>query len=410
MSTTPSAPGTVLLVLDALPLPLTEGDRMRSYYLACAIAQAGRCVLAATGGTEAQREALLRDGPFDEILMLPPRPEHGNRRRLLRLDNGHYLRSGWPAWFALCTQALGNFIAEQHVTTAIAGKLTVAELVAELDVPHRVLDDFDCYTLTLEREYALHRARMSVATRAAHWLARQRYARQESSLARRFDLVTTISPADGSRLRALDRDARVEVVPNGVSDAFLEVDTDTHDAPTAGVAFWGNLAFEPNRSAVQWFIDEIYGPHLAAAGIPCYLVGGGADAWIRGLPERFERVRVTGFVDDLPGLVRQVPIMVNPMVSGSGLKNKMLEAMAMGRAVVSTAMGSEALEVRPDEHFLLADRPQQFAQAILDLHARPQAAQAMGARARELVSTQYTWRRVMARWRQVLACVEAASG
>lgn len=395
-------------MLDALPLPLTEGDRMRSYYLACATAGAGRCVLAAASGTDEQRQALLRDGPFDEVLMLPPRPERGQARRHLRMDNGDYLRSGWPAWFTDCTQALGSFIAEQKVTMAIAGKLTVAELVAGLEVPHRVLDDFDCYTLTLEREYALHRARMPIARRAAHWLARQRYARQESRLSQRFDLVTTISPADGSRLRALDPNARVEVVPNGVSEAFLADDADIRPAPTAGVAFWGNLAFEPNRSAVQWFIEEIYGPRLAAAEIPCYLVGGGADAWIEGLPQRFANVRVPGFVDDLPGLVRNVPVMINPMVSGSGLKNKMLEAMALGRAVVSTAMGSEALEARPDEHFVLADRPDQFAQAILDLHAQPQHAQALGARARELVCTQYTWPRVMARWREVLASVAAA--
>ncbi|MEM9384639.1 MAG: glycosyltransferase family 4 protein [Pseudomonadota bacterium] len=400
---------TVLLLLDALPLPLTEGDRLRSYYLARAQAEAGRCVLAAMKGTEEQREALLSEGPFDEILMLPSCSERGSFRRHLRTDNGHYLRWGWPAWFDACTQALRRFVAEHEVTVAIAGKLTVAELVAVLDVHHRVVDDFDCYTLTLEREYALHARSLTLPRRFHHLLAQHRYARQESRLSERFALITTISPTDGARLRALDPRARVEIVPNGVEPGLLDVGRTWPEARSAGVAFWGNLAFEPNRSAVQWFIDEVYAPWLAAAETPCYLIGGGADEWIRRLPERFPKVRVTGFVEDLPALVQRVPVMVNPMVSGSGLKNKMLEAMAMGRAVVSTRMGSEALAAHPERHFLLADRPERFAQAVLDLHAKPQFAEALGTRARELVASMYTWPSVITRWRDVLASVETAA-
>ncbi|MEO0973156.1 MAG: glycosyltransferase, partial [Pseudomonadota bacterium] len=333
-----------LVVLDALPLPLTEGDRLRSYHLGRAIAAEGRCHLAVLQADREQLSELQQTGPFDRILALPARPPSPAYGRHLRLDNGGYLRHGWPRWWRETRQALVEFINLTNATTVIAGKLPVAELVAGLPGARRVVDDFDCYTLTLEREYALERPVMTWPQRLTHRLAQWRYRRQEAGLAHDFDLVTTISPADGARLRELNPDAPIEVVPNGVSDALLGDDA-APDAPTTrGVAFWGNLAFAPNRSAVQWFIEQVYDPYLQAHDLPCYLIGGGADDWIRALPSRYGAVRVLGFVEDLASVVKTVPIMINPMVSGSGLKNKMLEAMALRRAIVSTPMGSEAID------------------------------------------------------------------
>ena len=94
--------------------------------------------------------------------------------------------------------------------------------------------------------------------------------------------------------------------------------------------------------------------------------------------------------------------MVNPMVSGSGLKNKLLEAFALGRAVVSTAMGSEAIKATPGEHFLLGRDAKDFAHKVMYLVSDPTAAQALGARARQLIEQRYTWHAVENQWRSLL--------
>ena len=94
--------------------------------------------------------------------------------------------------------------------------------------------------------------------------------------------------------------------------------------------------------------------------------------------------------------------MVNPMVSGSGLKNKLLEAFALGRAVVSTAMGSEAINATPGEHFLLGRDAKDFAHKVIYLLSDPIAAQALGARARQLIEQRYTWHEVENQWRSLL--------
>lgn len=400
-STAPA--GAVLVVLDAVPLPLTEGDRLRAFHLARGLSTVLPCLLAVPADATAHLDELRRHGPFSDVLLLPEVRGRGRPRRLLRTDNGWYLRRGWPAWFERTRRALQTFVDAHAVHTVVAGKLPVAELVAALGGVRRVLDDFDCYTLTLERELALHRERLSLRERLAKHIALQRYRRQESRLHRHFDAVTTISPADARRLAGLCPAARVSIVPNGVDDRLLAGSPPASPAAgAAGVAFWGNLAFEPNRSAVRYFIERVYAPFLAEHALPCLIIGAGADDWIRGLPQRFPAVRVTGFVDDLAGLVSTVPVMVNPMVSGSGLKNKMLEAFALGRAVVSTTMGSEAIDADAGLHFRLADTPADFAHAVLELCRRPRLAAGMGQRARSLVRERYTWAQIEARWRAVV--------
>jgi glycosyltransferase involved in cell wall biosynthesis len=93
--------------------------------------------------------------------------------------------------------------------------------------------------------------------------------------------------------------------------------------------------------------------------------------------------------------------MVNPMVS-SGLKNKLLEAFALGRAAVSTAMGSEAINATAGEHFLLGRDEKDFAHKVMDLVSDPTAAQALGARERQLIEQRYTWDTVENQWRSLL--------
>jgi glycosyltransferase involved in cell wall biosynthesis len=92
--------------------------------------------------------------------------------------------------------------------------------------------------------------------------------------------------------------------------------------------------------------------------------------------------------------------MVNPMVSGSGMRNKVLEAFALGLPVVSTTLGLESVpKAIPGEHFVLADAPKAFAAAVLELNADQALRGQLRNRAHALVMTHYTWSAVSAQWR-----------
>jgi glycosyltransferase involved in cell wall biosynthesis len=96
-------------------------------------------------------------------------------------------------------------------------------------------------------------------------------------------------------------------------------------------------------------------------------------------------------VDDMRPWLARSSVVICPMVSGSGIKNKVLEAMAMARPIVSTTLGVEALEVTSGHELYIADEPSAFAASLLALLRDPEARQRLGAAGRELVMRRYTW-------------------
>ncbi|HKC19852.1 MAG TPA: glycosyltransferase family 4 protein, partial [Candidatus Dormibacteraeota bacterium] len=105
----------------------------------------------------------------------------------------------------------------------------------------------------------------------------------------------------------------------------------------------------------------------------------------------------TGRVDDVRPYLGRASVVVVPLRIGSGTRLKVLEALAMGKAVVSTKIGCEGLEVKHGEHLLIASDPAEFAKSVLRLMARPEDAAALGRRGRELVERRYGWDRSVAR-------------
>ena len=157
----------------------------------------------------------------------------------------------------------------------------------------------------------------------------------------RCDQVTTVSAVDTAPPSSTCPGLRhVHTVPNGVDDAYLA--PMPPPGTRRGVAFWGNLDFPPNANALAYFIEH-HLPTLRAAGVELCVVGASAPDWLRELARREPLIELAGFVPDLRAAVTHYPVMINPMRTGSGLKNKVLEAFGLGLAVVSTPMGVEAL-------------------------------------------------------------------
>jgi glycosyltransferase involved in cell wall biosynthesis len=156
------------------------------------------------------------------------------------------------------------------------------------------------------------------------------------------------------------------------------------------VAFWGNLDFPPNWTAVENFYETVFLPRLAPAGVSWSIYGRGAGPRIDEIA-RHPLIQLEGYCPDLFEAVKNCGVMINPMVEGSGLKNKVLEAFALGLPVVSTRRGIEAFPVRDGRECRIADEPDAFAEAVLDLLEQPEQANHIAQAARELVAERYTW-------------------
>ena len=330
-------------------------------------------------------------------------------RRHLRTSDSWYLRRSRPRAFAEVRDRLSELIAELDVDWVVVFGQDLTELVVSTGHPRAVLDVCDSFVLTRRRQLevlppasALGRAKARID------LARARS--HEARLPRQFHRVTTISEQDSDEIRGLSgTTSGVVTIPNGVDEQFLG------EMPPPGrrrgVAFWGNLDFGPNVEALRYFLHEVYQPHLEAQGVHVRIVGANAPTWLVELAQADTQVELTGFVDDLREAVADLPVVVNAMRTGSGMKNKVLEAFGIGLAVVTTTRGIEALaSARAGTHVAVADDAPEFARAVLRLLDDEEERGRMRSAAHELLLAEYQWSVIGEAWRRLFDLGPAPTG
>jgi glycosyltransferase involved in cell wall biosynthesis len=203
-------------------------------------------------------------------------------------------------------------------------------------------------------------------------------------------LNVTVSEADQHELARIAPQSRFAVVPNGVDTGFFQ--------PGAGreneVVFVGGSNWFPNRDARDHFAADIL-PWLRAldCSAPIRWVGHASPADRMQLRERYG-IEMTGYVDDVRPYLRDAACFIVPLRVGGGTRLKILDAWAMGKAVVSTSVGCEGLAAVDGENILIRDTAQGFAEAVRVVCADQLLRQRLGANARSTVQQMYSWERI----------------
>jgi len=213
---------------------------------------------------------------------------------------------------------------------------------------------------------------------------------EERAAFRAADGLCVCSLADEGRLLADVPSARTVVIPNAADVEYLQ--PRPSDPPPDGrtVVFFGHLSTFPNVDGVSFFLRDIW-PRIAAArpGARCRIIGARPPSALRELAG--PGVEIVGFVDDLrPDLAVATAIVV-PLRVGSGTRLKIVEGMAMGKAIVSTTLGAEGIDAVPDRDILIADDPASFAASVIRLLDAPALAEKLGRSARQLAVDHYSW-------------------
>jgi polysaccharide biosynthesis protein PslH len=214
----------------------------------------------------------------------------------------------------------------------------------------------------------------------------------EADMAQKFQCVFACSEDDRVLLNRITSGMiPIHVIPNGVDTEFFQPSkpkTGMEDA----LVFTGSMDWLPNDDGITYFCQEIL-PLVwqSKSDVKLYVVGKNPSAAVRELAEKDKRVIITGRVDDVRPYIERSKVFIVPLRIGGGTRLKILEAMSMEKAVVSTTIGAEGIKHTKDVNIALADSPPQFAQAILDLIAQPRKIEAMGAEGRKLVCKQYDW-------------------
>jgi len=218
--------------------------------------------------------------------------------------------------------------------------------------------------------------------------------RQETHLARFVDAYLTCSDDDREVFARLNDPAcRGFTVPNGVDTARKPFDASPEKSAGKRILFCGVLTTEANQDGLLWFYREIW-PVIVRREPEAKLiiVGAGKSRDEVLAIGRNPRIEFVGEVKDLIPHYRSTGISVVPLRIGSGTRLKILEAMSLGNPVVSTTLGAEGIKAVNNEHLLLADTPQNFAEAVLKLMADRELFDRLRHSARRLVTEHYDWR------------------
>jgi polysaccharide biosynthesis protein PslH len=241
----------------------------------------------------------------------------------------------------------------------------------------------------LARQYA--RTGRSLARRLYAKVNWRKLRREELGTYREADGVYLCSADDERRLLHEIPTARTTVIPNAADVEYYQ--PRPTDPPPDGrtVVFFGQLAYAPNVDGLIYFIQKIW-PRIAQARPEARLKIIGA-----GKPPRSirllagPRVELTGFVPDLRPHLAAAAAVVVPLRLGGGTRLKIVEAMAMGKAIVSTTLGVEGIEAVPGRDLLVENQPEAFANAVNCLLGDPEFAARIGQCARSLAVQRYSW-------------------
>lgn len=206
----------------------------------------------------------------------------------------------------------------------------------------------------------------------------------------RVALNLAVSPDDEALLRALAPRARVATVPNGVDvERFTPAADGTHEE---GSVFVGGTGWYPNRDGLEWFVGEIL-PRLGAIGAsaPVRWVGHVTEEERRRFQGAGGVLDLTGYVEDIRPHVTRAACFLVPLRVGGGTRLKVLDAWAMGKAVVSTTVGCEGLDARHLENILIADDPAEFARCVQRVLTDGELRRRLGAAGRRTVERRYGW-------------------
>ena len=393
----------ILILTERVPWPIQYGDALRVLNLSKGLIKEHECHLMAFTEDNMAMSSLASAGIFTELKMLPPLSCKLSWKRHLRVSDARYLRLADHAHYQHVCGMIQDSIDKNDIDVVVAVSIFIAEYLVGLRGVKKILDDYDCRTLSEERKYKVENQNLGLFGSIKKTWTTSRIRKQESNLHEVCDLVTTIAPEDLRRLCLLNRRNKVPIklLPNGINIGEFENIRDLRKIDNA-VVFWGNLDFPPNRTAIEYFFEEIYLPYLKPYNVTLYVAGKHPGPLLEQREKEHEERILLGFVEDLFSFVGRIPVMVNPMVMGSGFKNKILEAFMLSMGVVSTPLGMDFIPAKHGEHFLMADQPKDFADAVLELLNCPETRTLLGNNARQLIVDDYSWTRVGLTWAKMV--------
>lgn len=379
----------LLIIASRFPYPLEKGDKLRLYYQIRELAKSNDITLVSVSDEEAREEDKEQLQPYVVAQY------HFDITKGVRLWNRlSALATGLPIQVsqlydpAIMT-AIEKITQRHNIEHVYCQLPRAAEYARRLRIP-KTIDYMDAFGESMEKRASINTGfRKKLFTTEA-----KRMRKYETKIFIDFDHHTLISEQDKTYMEIPNPDL-IHVVPNGIDTDFFSFGL--ADQPSADLAFIGNMGYPPNEAAAVYIQSKIL-PLLNDKTLT--ITGARPTPVVQQLAAH--NVKVVGWVDDIREAYRSAKVFVAPIFSGTGQQNKILESMAIGLPSITTTQVNNAIGAKNGKEILLADNPQEFAEAIEKLLNDDQLYRDIQKNARTFVINNYSWKEHVSKLNKIL--------
>lgn len=370
-------------MLSRFPYPLEKGDKLRAYHQLKGLSKTHKIHLFCTIESEIKPADFKQVNQYCESIHLFRLTKLGLAFQLLLTC---FSNKPFQAIYFyrikhhLKITRLIQTIKPDHIYCQL---IRVSEYVKDYHFCNKTIDYMDTFSKGMERRIQTE----SLFTRWFYRLESKRLAQYERSIFDYFEHHTIISDQDRSLLVHTNKQ-QVHIVPNGIDSSFFETIPCAKDVD---IVFTGNFSYAPNIDAAVILATKIL-PALLRKGHNVNLLLSGANPTNKVLRLASSSVTIGGWVDDIRFSYQRSKIFVAPLFIGTGLQNKLLEAMASGLPCITTPLVNQALSAINNESILLADSPETIVAQIEWVLAYPELAAKIGENGKAYIQSNYSWK------------------
>ena len=395
----------VLWVKSGGLVPLDTGGKIRSFNLLKCLARKHEITLFTFYGEHAGDTHAQLNQHFARVICVPLRlpPQRGLAEALLYARNLFSLQPYTLAKYCRphVARALDQLLRAEPFDVLVCDFLFSAGVIPWDWPGPKVLFTHNVEEQIWRRHYQVTR---NPVWKAVSWREYQTMRLAERRYIRQADHVLAVSENDRDLFASFADPATITVIPTGVDVDYFLPGAEPEQPNT--LVFTGSMDWMPNEDAVVYFAEAIL-PHIRreVPDVRLWVVGRSPTRRLRELAAQERAVQVLGRVEDIRPYVLRSPVYVVPIRIGGGTRIKIFEAMAMGKAVVSTSIGAEGLPVSRNDNIVLVDEPEEFARQVVRLLRDGEAREKLGSAARALVEQRFSWVAAAEEFDSVLAYV-----
>ena len=371
----------IFVLLSRFPYPLEKGDKLRAYNQIKYLSENHEIHLCALNDAKISNKHLDALKPFCKSINVINLTKAGSAWNIIRaFFNGKPLQVGY-FFSSSGKKKIHNLINEIKPDHIFCQLLRVAEYVKDLDIP-KTLDYQDVFSKGVERRIEKSPWYKKFILKTEY----QRLLNYEEEIFSYFDNLTIISEPDRELIPHPDRN-KIAIVINGVDVDFFKP---MNIKKEYDLVFIGNMGYPPNINAAKYLAEKIMPlVHKKLPEARLTLAGATPHPDVQALEN--EKITVTGWMDDIRESYAKAKIFIAPMQIGTGLQNKLLEAMAMKIPCITSGLANKALEAIPEKEILVGNSPEEFADHIFRLLEDDQLSKNLSENAYKLVHSKYNW-------------------